>query len=298
MRQYNCVFVILHYITNEDTIKCIESIKRLDRDNSIGVGIVVVDNCSPNKKYAKLKDYFKGKDEDIFWLETPRNLGFANGNNYGYVFAKNKLNAAYIICINNDTEVRQGNFVQEMISLYKETRFDILGPDIISIRDGGHQNPQDTNSEIDFVEVLKKTIKCLLVALKYTLPEKKKDYKFESSNHYINVNNIDANQYFDKGIKLHGAAVIFSPAYLRTFDTAFDPRTYMYCEEDFLLWRAIKNDLKMVYSSKCNIYHKEYSSTQMLYKNKTNKQLRFKHLNMFKSYSKLLKAILFDRRVR
>lgn len=296
MTQYKCVFVILHYITNDDTEKCIETIKKLK--DEIPIGIVVVDNCSPNKKYNELKDKFQEDEGNIFWLETSHNLGFANGNNYGYKFAKDELKAEYIICINNDTEIRQRNFIYEMLKLYQEYQYDILGPDIISIRDGGHQNPQEINADISFGKIVKKTIKCLLVSIKYSLLDKStKSCKYNKINLTGARDDETEYSFLDTNIKLHGAALIFSPKYVKKFDTAFDARTFMYCEEDFLLWRSMLNGLKVIYSNRLVIYHKEFSSTEKLYLNKTNRQLRFKYFNMFRSYSKLLKAMLFDRRI-
>ena len=55
MNNIRICFVILHYKTADDTIKCIESIRQLDKQ----VHIVVVDNASGNGSIAKVEERFK-----------------------------------------------------------------------------------------------------------------------------------------------------------------------------------------------------------------------------------------------
>ena len=57
----NIAFVILHYITYDDTIECVKSILN-NRNLSKNSRIVVVDNGSPNESYRILEQEFQ-KDE-------------------------------------------------------------------------------------------------------------------------------------------------------------------------------------------------------------------------------------------
>ena len=93
-------FVILHYQAINETIDCVNSIKRILHNQNYK--IVIVDNCSPNKSGHKLKQMY-GNDQNVYCLLNHKNLGFANGNNIGYQFAKNHLNCDFICCLNNDT---------------------------------------------------------------------------------------------------------------------------------------------------------------------------------------------------
>ena len=123
-------FVILHYIDYKTTVECVESIiNNIAYDN---YKIVIVDNASPNESGLRLEEKFGTLDK----IEV-----FANGNNAGYRYAKEKFNANYIICINNDTLITQSDFLQRIIEIYCQYKCDVLGPNIIS-KEGIAQSPR------------------------------------------------------------------------------------------------------------------------------------------------------------
>ena len=65
------VFVILHYMTLDDTIECVESIR--DNCGKEKYKIVIVDNASPNASGRELqKQYAKSKDIDYFQVLKER----------------------------------------------------------------------------------------------------------------------------------------------------------------------------------------------------------------------------------
>ena len=80
------VFVILHYLTADETIDCIDSI--LCNVNDPVYEIVVVDNHSNNGSVEKLEQRFSSL-RHIHFVKLQSNLGFAKGNNAGFQFAKN-----------------------------------------------------------------------------------------------------------------------------------------------------------------------------------------------------------------
>jgi hypothetical protein len=47
---------------------------------------------------------------EVELVETGANLGFAGGNNVGYAHARDRLGAAFIAVINNDTRIEQADF--------------------------------------------------------------------------------------------------------------------------------------------------------------------------------------------
>jgi GT2 family glycosyltransferase len=130
-------FVILHYLNTEDTIACIESI----RNHVIfpEYSLVLVDNASPNHSGEILAARYE-KTPDIHLLRLKKNLGFAEGNNAGYQYARNVLNSNFILVINNDTIIEQPDFIKLITEKYDQFQYDILGPDIISLKDNSHQN--------------------------------------------------------------------------------------------------------------------------------------------------------------
>ena len=44
------VFVVLHYLTTDDTVECVSSIRRCCADGEYQ--IIIVDNASPNRRYT------------------------------------------------------------------------------------------------------------------------------------------------------------------------------------------------------------------------------------------------------
>lgn len=91
------VFIILNYRTYEDTIRQVTELVEEDRRD---IQIIIVDNCSPNESYEKLRDIFKENDlVDV--IQTSNNWGFAKGNNYGLKYAS-KYTPEFVCVINND----------------------------------------------------------------------------------------------------------------------------------------------------------------------------------------------------
>ena len=82
-------FVILHYMASEQTIECIETIKRNNEPDSYR--IIVVDNCSSNGSGRVIADLFL-KDPNVDVILNDANWGFAKGNNIGIEYARKKYN--------------------------------------------------------------------------------------------------------------------------------------------------------------------------------------------------------------
>ena len=138
-KEYKFAFVVLHYITVQDTIECVESIlNNIDYQNYI---IIIVDNGSKNNSGELLKNKYSDNPK-IKVIISKKNLGFAKGNNLGYNFAKYKMDSDFIALINNDTILEQKNFITKIVDKYTNVKFHILGPDILSTKDGIHQNPR------------------------------------------------------------------------------------------------------------------------------------------------------------
>ena len=112
------VFLILHYITLEDTKKCVSSI--LERyPNNENIEIVIVDNNSNNNSGKELVKLYNDNNR-IHIILLDKNLGFARGNNEGFKYAKEKLKADFIIMINNDTYLIQNDFCKIIEEEYKK----------------------------------------------------------------------------------------------------------------------------------------------------------------------------------
>ncbi|MFZ4572018.1 MAG: glycosyltransferase family 2 protein, partial [Bacteroidales bacterium] len=96
--------ITVNYNQPKVTLAFLDSIKKITYPF---YEIIVVDNASPSKKPAILKE----KHPDIILLESDKNLGFAGGNNLGIRIAK----GSFHLLINNDTEVDPG-FLEPLVS--------------------------------------------------------------------------------------------------------------------------------------------------------------------------------------
>ena len=110
--------IILNYNNWPDTLKCLQSIKKIDYPN---YKIILVDNNSAQKA-----EIF---DPDIYIIYNSKNLGFAGGNNIGIKYAlENK--ADYILLLNNDTIVSKDFLTKLVTEANRDLRIGILGPKI------------------------------------------------------------------------------------------------------------------------------------------------------------------------
>ncbi len=284
---YKFSFVILHYLTEQDTIECIDSI--LDNVVYPDYHIIVVDNGSGNSSGIALKNrYLKNKKIEV--ILTGENLGFAGGHNIGFHYAKHTLESDFIALLNNDTLIDQKEFVQKVIDKFDNCQFHILGPDIISTKDNRHQNPCPKN--LLSIPDLKKHIlnNRILLILNYIFLDrfletlKKRIFKKPlivpqqiKSDSSPGVEKLD--------VQLHASCLIFSPLYIELYEGLY-PKTYMYSEEAILYFIAKRDGLSTLYFPEVKIYHKEDSSTEYSYK-RNYKKRRF-YLKNFIHSGKLL----------
>ncbi|OIJ21729.1 hypothetical protein BKP45_03245 [Anaerobacillus alkalidiazotrophicus] len=278
-------FVILHYLTERDTIECIDSIiNNVDYEN---YSIIVVDNGSPNGSGNSLKSIYDNNSKvDVILSQS--NLGFAKGNNIGFIKAKYEHQADFIILMNNDMIIEQPNFLHEVIVKYRSNKYAVLGPDIISIVDNNHQNPQPSrvvNKKDVYYQLARHLtllvlnylrLESLIKKILKGVVKHKKMYITKHENELANV-------------QLHGSCLIFSPIYINQFDGLYD-KTFMYFEEDILFYLCKKNNLKTLYSPEVMIFHKEDSATNEYLKNNSKKN-RFIYKHSLKSIYYLLKLM-------
>lgn len=274
-------FVILHYQAVEDTIECIESI--MDHIGYENKDLVVVDNGSPDGSGKILAERY-AENERVHVLLEQKNLGFARGNNVGFQYAKNVLQTDFIAMINNDTLIDQKDFIEEVLACYEKSPFAILGPDIISLVDQGHQNPASVkgmdrkgakialainriclwSSYFHADEYAFRAIKFL-----YAVKDKFRRRGNAKTSRKRNPEEVLEN------IQLHGSALVFSPVFIERHD-GLHPGTFMYLEEDILFHLMKKENLRTLYYPKVRIYHKEDSSTKNSFSSSIDRR-RFKY---------------------
>lgn len=275
-------FVILHYRTSSDTIECVKSIEAMNKK----CAIVIVDNASNNGSIEKVEEYVKGKEE-TFIIKNTRNLGFAAGNNVGYRFAKYELRADFIAISNNDVIVVTKDMVSITQKLYADTRFYLLGPDIESMVNHGHQNPMKA-SEASLGIIKKEILRYSLLYFisrvgLYDLLRKKR----QSDN--MMCSGIKAKN--EINIQLHGSFIIFSPLFIEKENIAFRNGTFLYMEESILYRYCVSHNYLTLYSPEIRVLHKEDSSTDSMFNgNRQKREFVFKNMiQSLKVYINVLK---------
>lgn len=290
------VFVILHYLTIGDTLECVESIKKNINYNNYE--IIIVDNASTNGTGEILRKKFKDEDT-IHILDNKENLGFAKGNNIGYVYAKNELNADFIILINNDTYILDNNFIKNIVSYYNENKFHLMGPKIISVKDKNNQNPLDSVIT-EKREIVKHIVKySILYTLNLTQVERIiKCIKSIKKLPKDMPKNRDKKESILVNVPLHGSCLICSPLFIDNMKYAFYPNTFLFVEEDILYNICMKKHFTTIYYPNITIFHKEDSSTDFLMQNNEKKR-RFIYKNIIKSSIEYYKLIInFEEKYR
>lgn len=113
--------IILNWNGLEDTIECLESLRKITYPN---YGIIVVDNASSGSDVEVLRERY---GDYIRIIQNEKNYGFAKGNNVGIRYALDK-GADYVLVLNNDTVVAP-SFLDELVSCcQKEQKIGAVGP--------------------------------------------------------------------------------------------------------------------------------------------------------------------------
>ena len=252
------VFVILHYQDADITYQCVAAIEKIMKESEYH--IVIVDNASPYEIGMELEEYYK-ENSHCTVLLNKQNLGFAKGNDVGYLYAKKNFSPQYIVVMNNDVMIEDSDFFQKVENIYQETQFDILGPNIIQSRTGQKQNPMRMHSKDELLHIYKSyrrkhsfprlyfTIETLQGKVKrklgrqrsITVSEKKTTMEPMVKRIYNPI--------------LHGACYICSKKFIQCEDELFDPRTFLYWEE-YLLWiKCNERKYTLVYDSSVSVQH-------------------------------------------
>lgn len=279
-------FVILHYKNFEVTKMCIDYLLQLDEIENHQ--IVVVDNNSENNSCEDLMLIFN-KYTNIHFIISTENLGFAKGNNLGYVYSKENFECDFIVVMNNDIFIKQKKFIKFLLK-DDNTDFHVIGPQIIEMS-GKNQNPLRkkilSNNQLIKIFIYNKFLSVIfkipfinrvfLLILEFVKRNKNRSTSRHLQNPLESEHEV-----------LHGSCLIFSKKWIKNEKYAFLPVTFMYFEEDILAeYIKFKN-----YTSKTDfnlkVYHLEDSSLNATFSKNIEKRL-FLAENMSSSIRKLIK---------
>lgn len=116
--------IILNWNGLEDTIECLESLKKITYPN---YEVIVVDNGSAENDAQVLKERFGNY---IRLIQNDRNYGFAGGVNIGMQYALKYSSPDYFLLLNNDTIVAP-DFLTQMVRVAEnDSSIGIVGPKV------------------------------------------------------------------------------------------------------------------------------------------------------------------------
>jgi hypothetical protein len=109
--------IILNYKTYDATIHLCDELHR-QQNTTVSVSCLVVDNASPNDSYAILKKELS-KYDDVTVILSPRNEGYARGNNYGLRYLSSQP-PDYVMIANNDIYLDDECFFDKLVAEYEK----------------------------------------------------------------------------------------------------------------------------------------------------------------------------------
>lgn len=268
-------FVILHYISIDTTVRCIESI--IEKIDSKDYQIIVVDNASPNGTGIQLKEKY-ADNAVVSVVLNKTNLGYSAGNNVGIKYAVNELKCDFVVIMNNDTQIIQDNFTTVVLKEYNTSKFAVLGPQVFDPEGHNDSSPIKGNHPMSEKEALcwlrmwqKQYLKSILRLSDFH------PHRQSERNSQITVeNDLVGAGTRQEDVMLHGCCLVLSPIYLEKFDGLAE-FSFMYLEEPALLYRLRKHNMLAVYNPELKIFHEEAVSTNMTAK---NDRIRIKRMIM------------------
>lgn len=117
--------IILNYNDYKTTIGLINEINGFDVIDHI----IIVDNCSTNESYSKLK---KLSSKKILVIKTDKNGGYGYGNNYGMRFSYKTNNPDYYLICNPDVHFSNKTIKNSIDFLLKNDDYGIVAPTVLN----------------------------------------------------------------------------------------------------------------------------------------------------------------------
>ena len=217
------LIILLNYNNWQDTIDCINSLKRCEIEDS---NILVIENCSSDDSFEKLKS----KAPKVIMIKAEKNLGFTGGNNVGIKYAFEN-NYDYAIVLNNDTIVESKDSIKILVDEMDSNPDVTLGTGRI------YYYPERDKIWYDGGKVIKWRASEL-------------HFNFRRNRNEVVLNNEVRNIDFISGcfmcIRLKNLPKI---GYM-------DENIFIYLDDIEYSVRAIKNKLKLLYIPRAEIYHK------------------------------------------
>ena len=223
-----CV-IILNWNGLEDTIECLESLKKVTYPN---YEVVVVDNGSRGDDAEVLEEKFSGY---IHLIRNDRNYGYTGGNNIGIQYALNHSSPDYLLILNNDIVVAP-DFLGQMIKVAEDdTSIGIAGPKVYYYDVPDHIQSAGIMTSM-------RTGRSRVLGVKQ-----------------IDTGQFETQQEVDY---VSGCCLLIKKELIQKVGV-FDERYFCYCEERDYCIRAERAGYKTVYVPLAKIWHKKPMQEKM-----------------------------------
>lgn len=236
----NFAVVILNYNTYDDTLACIDSIKRYTECSSYQ--IYVVDNASPDKSGSLLAKKYAG-DDRVSVIVSESNQGFSGGNNIGIRKALED-GFEYIYLLNSDIILQNDAFAFMQAAFESNDSVAVVGP---SILDREKKYAQFARRGISLASYL--ASRRGFVKFFPHVKDKLRFYKYS----------IDEDFVFDGMV--YGCCFGMTAVFIRR-SKCLDENLFMFYEEDILAYILHSLGKKAMIASKAQIIHNEGVSTE------------------------------------
>ena len=209
---YKVCLIVLNYVSFEDTITYV---KEVLRQEGVDLHVLVVDNKSPNESYAELSNEFTDNPR-VRTIESKYNGGYAYGNNYGLKYIVDE-EFEYIVISNNDLNIENPKLLIKLINKYEVLQSPAFIAPItvnngVEAKSSAWKMPALRDDLVDSLRVLKVFFKN---RIQYDFIDDK-TYKVDClpGSFFLAKKNV----FYDIGL--------------------FDEKTFLYCEERILAWKA------------------------------------------------------------
>lgn len=238
-KNMNIGIVVLNYKNYQLTSECVENLVNL----GIDAHIVIIDNCSPNESYLKLKNKF-----DLYpyvdVLKSDKNGGYAAGNNVGARYLINQYNVDAVSILNPDIMISYNSFFENLYKkLFRDDDYAVISGICI-------QN-----------EIFNMGYCCWklpsageLLKLRFRALHKKTRLKLPLISKVISEGLIQTDC-------LVGCCFMIKSKYLQQIGY-FDEHTFLYNEENILGWEIKNLNKKEILSINDYFYHNHLDSDQ------------------------------------
>lgn len=234
--------IVLNFNGRDYIGKCLESIKQLALGKN-EVQFWVIDNASSDKSVEYLKKEFP----EFKLISNSENLGYAEGNNTGIRLAQN-WGADWIWIVNPDIEVDKQSLSELLKFAVDHPQAGIVGSKVYYT--SGFESHPDRYSKSELGKVL-------------WYAGGKLDWQNVQSVH-LGVDEVDEGKYnaVSQTEFVTGASMLLRTAMLNQTGL-FDPKYYLYYEENDLCQRALQAGWQLWYVPKSIVWHANAQATEM-----------------------------------